>query len=185
MLAALVAAPGPKTDPKSGAIFPTQPGATWEYRVAGKTVVHRLAAAETKDGVVVLSIVEEGRDGKSTPVERLRESEKGVFRVEAVSEKVDPPLCLLQLPHVPEQEWETADTDGRVKGKHRAAGPEEVAVHAGKFRAVRVDSEYTFAGVTGTARRTDWYAAGVGRVKSVYSEGGTTWELSAFTPGKR
>jgi len=61
---------------------------------------------------------------------------------------------------------------------------EEVEVKAGKFQAVRVESE---TATNKTAQKaTTWFAPGVGIVKMEYDAGGqkVSQELKEFTPGK-
>jgi hypothetical protein len=73
---------------------------------------------------------------------------------------------------------------GRATGTAKASGPERVVVPAGTYRAVRVDMEMPYIdGRKGMAKRSYWYAPGVGRVKDVAD--GEVTVLKSFTPGKK
>jgi hypothetical protein len=61
---------------------------------------------------------------------------------------------------------------------------DEVVIPAGTYRAVRVDWEYEVPR-KGTARGSDWFAPGAGKVKTVVVDGpgaGNVMNLSPFEP---
>jgi len=64
--------------------------------------------------------------------------------------------------------WEAVWNEGRAEWKttYTVGDEEEVEVPAGKFQAVRVSRVIDGGGLK-QQRATDWYAPGVGRVKSV------------------
>jgi hypothetical protein len=208
--ALLAAAPAPKAP----AYLPAVEGATLVYRWTYKDVippgpagtVRRVeeqeseitevvtAVKKTDAGLVItLSQKMEGSEYGGTDTFLL--SEKGLFTTgtsltgpDIKGErrwKIDPPACLLKLPHKAGNKWEyhvKAQPGGLVGGKamKTAHGPEEVVVPAGKFMAIRVEYRATTKGKETTA--TFWYAPGVGLVKMV--DGDTVQELKSFRPGK-
>jgi hypothetical protein len=163
--------------------YPIKSGTKWTYRTGGKTFVVKIESVETKNGATVINIVTEEANGISNSYEKLLLSEKGVFRISSLGEKVEPPMCLLKLPAKPGMEWE-ADAGGLVvKETHKLFGPEEIEVPAGKYKAIRVESKVIYANLDEPLRYTDWYVPGVGCIKSVRGESVT--ELEAFTPSKK
>jgi len=171
-------APIPKGSPKEPLYYPVKPGTKWEYGVDRKTI----KSVDIREGETILTFVWEDATDKNERTERLAISTKGVFRLEAHGEKIDPPLCLLKLPRVDGQKWESARADGGCTGSHAAFGPEDVTVPAGRYKAIRVVSEYKLESIEKPIRRTDWFAPGVGLIKSVF--GDAVIELSAFSTPK-
>jgi hypothetical protein len=99
--------------------------------------------------------------------------------------KIDPPACLLKLPHKDRAEWayDCPAQDGGlvgVKATNTAYGPEEVVVPAGKYMAIRVEHAGTSNGKA--TKATFWYAPEVGLVKMLCD--GVVQELKSVTPGK-
>lgn len=167
-LAAATAAPVPRglVTPE---YFPTKLGASWVIQVAAqepakpKRVSEHtevVTAVEEKDGTKLVTVARD--DGR--PVARYAVSPGGVARVRQDGFTFTPPLRLLRLPSRPgdEWEWDSAVTSplppARLEGRCRAFGPEWVEVPAGRFRAVRVETECS----DGTADRSQvcWYAPG-------------------------
>jgi hypothetical protein len=86
---------------------------------------------------------------------------------EGLQATYDPPKQFLPNPPAVGQKWEWTGKDPTQvehHEKHRVVGVETVTVPAGKFRAIKVESEITGASVPLT--RTSWYADGVGLVKT-------------------
>jgi hypothetical protein len=157
-----------------------------------KTVVMAVAKADAGT-VVTLSEKMEGHEYGGTDTFLI--SEKGLFTTGTSltdpdlqcerSWKIDPPACLLRLPHKDGAQWEyncPSQPGGLMGGKatNTAHGPEEVIVPAGKYRAIRVEYRGTKNGKEETA--TFWYAPEVGLVKMVCA--GAVQELKSFTPEK-
>jgi hypothetical protein len=149
------------------------------------------AVKQTDAGTVVtLTSEEAGRETRTT--DSFVVSEKGLFTTGLSrvgpggrSWKIEPPACLLKLPHKAGGSWPydcPAQAGGlvEVKATRTAHGPEEVVVPAGKYRAIRVEHRGSTNGKPSTA--TFWYAPGVGLVKMV--TGDTVQELKSFKPGK-
>ena len=86
---------------------------------------------------------------------------------EGLQATYDPPKQYLPDPLVVGREWRWSGKDPTQvehQESSRVVGVEEVTVPAGKFRAMKVVTEMTGGGAAKT--RTDWYADGVGLVKS-------------------
>jgi hypothetical protein len=99
--------------------------------------------------------------------------------------RIDPPACLLKLPHEDGARWKyrvKAQPGGLAgaEATNTAHGPEEVVVPAGKYQAIRV--EYRGTRDSKEEAATFWYAPGVGLVKMVCE--GVLQELKSFTPKK-
>jgi hypothetical protein len=79
-------------------------------------------------------------------------------------------------------EWKR---DGGAEAR-KVFGPETITVPAGAFEAIRVEWWITLATAPEpVAVRTEWYALGVGLVKSrEHLTGETDAALGSFTPGK-
>ena len=116
---------------------------------------------------------------------RFDVSAKGVYSVGEGDAALGSPVCFLRLPFKKGETWEAAHKlDGETyPTKYTAAGEEEVEVPAGKFRCLRIESEYVFKGATCT--RTCWMAPRCGMVKKVDAGMGYvgTTVLKSFTPG--
>jgi len=195
------AAPLPDAPPEK-AYFTTTKGTALVYRYIGTDdkgqpdegeVTNIVTAVATTDAgtVVTLSHRHEGSLYAATDTYLL--SEKGLFTIgtsmtgpDVKGERrweIDPPACLLKLPHEEGTEWEfhcTAQPGGLV-GVHAtnaARAPEDVVVPAGTYRAVRVEQRGTTNGKETTA--TFWYAPEIGLVKMV-SEG-VVQELKLVIP---
>jgi len=195
------AAPVPKEPEKS--YRPTTKGTVRVYRYTsndrGKLVHDEItevvtAVERTKAGIVVtVSHHMEGSEFGGTDTFLL--SESGLFTtgnsmagpgIEGErSWKINPPACLLKLPHKDGTEWlyhVPAQPGGLMEGKaiKTAHGPEEVAVPAWKYKAIRVENR------AGSNDRepvaTFWYAPDVGLVKMVCD--GVVQELESVTTKK-
>lgn len=129
-----------------------------------------------------------GAEGHKTPAFRYEVSDKGVFKLGEDDTVYERPECFVRRPFKKGETWET--TDARLDGgaatiKYTSMGEEDVEVTAGKFRCVRVDSEYEFMGLTWT--RKQWLAPRCGMVKEVVvskdNDYAHTTVLKSFTPG--
>jgi hypothetical protein len=186
-LAVAPAAPVPK-DRQDDFSFPTRAGTKWVYRLTigkeEKSLTYVAKSAEaTVDGRKAVWISLD--DPKWASGGTMEVSEKGVFEQVAFpgGANLRPPVCLLQLPHRDGNKWETKTTVlDMIRTETRTAhGPELVEVPGGKYKAIRVESEYAHDG--GKARKqTQWYASGIGLVKWVVRD--EVWVLTAFHPAK-
>ena len=169
--------------------FPTTVGTKWVYEGTGGPEVHEVTAVEVKDGRKIVSVTWELdlASGKTKAVDRFHVSSVGVFKL-GVNEKVyDPPQCVLQLPHVPGQDWKWQPKgDDKDTWSYTAAGVEEVEVPAGKFEAIRVEQVMTLGKYS--LKTISWYAKGVGVVKREWETkpvaASGTVTLKSFTLGK-
>jgi hypothetical protein len=194
-LAAALAAPEEKAEEKGKdppVYFPTAVGAK---RVLEVRATHAAPYQETEVVTKVEAaggghrVTVESPDPGGPPPTAYEVSAAGVVRVAVGGGLPDPPLPLLKLPAKAGDTWDwvVAGFDGLKdppKLTFTVRGEEAVEVPAGKFQAVRVDRGSGRGPFAST--RSDWYAPGVGLVKSVEAFGGTekTSVLKAFTPGK-
>ena len=154
--------PHPKDPPPNN---PTAVGARWVYRTAdGTDEVRTVTKVETRGRDV---IVHEARvtGDEDIPLGATAVSPSGLSRPSSGGRDLDPPLPLLKLPAKPGETWEwTSPFDG-ARHKYKTRGEEEVAVPAGKYKAVAVEDEFARGGKP--VRGVYWYAPGVGLVKAV------------------
>jgi hypothetical protein len=182
-------APGsdPLTEVGASSYLATTRGSKWVYQESDKstfTVV--LTAVERTEKRTVVTLELEKPDGKTSPKEKLALSALAIHRIAAVGNPVEPPFCLLMIPHGEVKKWETklGGEIFQIRGNHSASGPESVRVPAGQFKCIRVESEDVISGglEDHRNRQTDWFAPGVGVVKSELN--GRKTELIKFIPGK-
>jgi hypothetical protein len=170
---------GQKSKAKSKAdYYPLQVGYSWTYR-------------NTEEGGYTLKVLnDETHEGESpryvvellSGVKVLKTYSKAdgwvlfhrenYLEHEGLQATYEPPVQYMPNPLVAGQKWEwTAKDPTQVEHREssRVVGPETVTVAAGKFKAMKVVTEIT--GGNAPMTRTNWYADGVGLVKSS-TEGG-------------
>jgi len=176
------AAPKPKAEDKPVPFVPTTPGDAWVV-VSPKGVARSwvVTEAERKDGALLVTTAEVGADGKPARTVTYEVTKVAVCRVAEDGKPLPAADCLLKLPPTPGAKWEqpmfapdgTRQADTAVR---TVVGEEEVETPAGKFKAVRVDTEYP----AGRPWSKVWYAPGRGVVMTDF--GGSAFKLKSFTP---
>jgi len=180
MLVLMPEAFGQKSKAKPAAdYFPLQVGYSWTYR-------------NSEEGGYTLKVLsEEPHEGGPTRyvvqfdsgVKILKTYSKAPGWVlcheerypehEGLKSMYDPPRQEVPNPLAVGQKWESKGKDPtqvEYRESSRVVGSETVIVAAGKFRAMKVVTEIT--GSIGAAKtRTNWYADGVGLVKSATQAG--------------
>jgi hypothetical protein len=165
--------------------YPTEVGTKWVYSIRGggggepayEHVLVLTKAERDGDGMVLTVEQASGRDpdGPTTPFYRLRLSAAGVEEVGKYGKDLSPTTWAIRGPVRIGANWENPDTDGSPGDTYTIGGEEEVAVPAGKFRAVRLDR--------GSGVRV-WMAPDVGVLK--WGQGTTaSAELTTFRRGGR
>ena len=181
LLAVAPADPVPKMKPQDS-YYPTAKGAKWVYDVNGADTPQVVTGVEKKGGATVVSVERRTNlEGRPVVTAKVAVSDEGLYQVEADGRALDPPWCLLKLPHRPGNKWKNTGEDPGQTETRTGFGPEEVEVPAGKYKAIRVESEALFEGKL--YRSTTWFAPGVGLVKFVHHDG-EVHVLKSFTPGK-
>ena len=163
---AVWAAPGAKDLPQK-AYYPTKVGTKRVYdQTGGGRYVEVITEVKTKDGQTQVTVCEE-TDGQLEPSDVVAVSEKGLTSLFSGSDKFDPPVTFLKLDAKPGDGWDVDSAAGglKLKGRFTLKGEEEVEVPAGKFKALRVESDMMVNGRPFKA--TAWYVREVGMVKSV------------------
>lgn len=195
VLAAIVpapAAPVPRHLMKEPTVYhATEVGAKWVYTVSddadprGREVVEVvMSVLEPRDGsgakfVEVGTLVE----GKPQSVGyRVAVSAGGLAEGKFEGpEKFVRRTTTLRVPDTLGSRWEEKiEGRGECKAVHTFRGAEEVTVPAGKFTALRVDTQYQFAHAT-WYKWHRWYAPGVGLVKAEQDRGAKK-VLKSFSP---
>jgi hypothetical protein len=191
------AAPVPKHLMKEPVYYhPTEAGSKWVYRYysaedeVGRDVIEVVTAMiEPKGGekgvrVAELGSVFDGKEQGSGCYTAI--SSKGLVEgYVAAGGNFVPRAESLRVSATPGTSWENTVGTGQTgrTEKHTFRGEETIEVPAGKFRALRVDTEFTYnAGGRRVWRR--WYAPGVGMVK-LEDSNGPRKVLKEFTPGKK
>lgn len=188
---AALAAPVPKEGKKNELYFPTAVGAKKVMQMkAGDTtreMTEVVTKVEEKDGVY--TVTTETDQGNGVTLTNVFEvSAKGVAHRGINGQEQKTPAAVVKVGGKPGDTWETeVPGPGRASAKrtYTQGKEEEVTVPAGKYKAVRVDSETT-PGAGPASKNSLWYAPGVGVVKSVVKLGNREFntELKEFTPGK-
>jgi hypothetical protein len=178
------AAPRAKAE-RAALYFPTTVGDKWKMQGSNP---HEVVRVEEKDGVTLVTVVDpELKDEKGQVVEATYEvSASRVCLVSVLTERFDPPECLLRLPAKPGTRWKTVMLNGRGEldtEVRTVRGEEEVKTAAGKFNAIVVDIEFP----AGEWSLTEWYAPGRGVVQRYHPhwESNRFEELESFTSGKK
>jgi len=153
--------------------FPLQVGYSWTYRnteEGGYTLT--VISAEPHEGGSSRYVVELSAGVKilqtysKAPEWVLFHAEKYVEQ-EGLQAVYEPPKQYLPIHLKVGQKWEWSGKDPTQVEFHetsRVVGRETVTVPAGQFRAMKVVTEIT--GNSAVKTRTNWYAEGVGLVKS-------------------
>jgi hypothetical protein len=187
---AALAAPAPKA-PKAEPYFPTAKGATKVFQTTlgdeVAEVTETVTAVDQKDGTVRVTV---SRNVNTDPAGQsvTEVSEKGLSLLSTDGDTYPVPAPLLRLSARAGETWtwerEKPGGGTAVRTTYTARGEEDVEVPAGKFRAIRIDSQLEIKSRVLTS--SHWYAPGVGLVKMVSTSGGVdrTQALKSFTPGK-
>ncbi len=107
---------------------------------------------------------------------------------EGLEAKYEPAKQYLKNPLVAGAQWGWSGKDYTqtdLEEDNQVTGPEDVTVAAGKFRAMKVVTRV--AGTTAPLTRTNWYADGVGLIKSMTEAGEIKygWELNDYSFKKK
>jgi hypothetical protein len=152
-----------------------------------RDVAKIVSKVERKGLSYVLSIENSIRDGFGTHEMDMVVSD-GSLEIKWPSEAVAHAIgTILNFAAKSEEPWKTEYFAGGQKAviQFTQKGTEEVEVTAGKYRALRVDSEVK--GISPSVTITEWYAPSVGLVKSVskFGELESCVVLKSFKPGKK
>jgi hypothetical protein len=177
-LAANSPAAKPKPAKSEADYFPLRVGDSWTYRNTEEGgYTFKVLSEEPQEGGSVRYVVE----FRSGVIIQNTFSKAGgwvLFHAESYPEHeglkatYEPPKQYLPNPLVAGQKWEWSGKDTTQMEHHessRVVGFENVIVAAGKFRAMKVVSEVSGGAIPMT--KTNWYADGVGLVKST-TDGG-------------
>jgi DUF3108-like len=194
LVSGLTAAAAPNLKGKGEPLYyPTKEGDKLVYEMQSPVatsmeITEVVTKVEKKDGALIVS-VERNMGGKTALPSQFSVSEKGVTRIATSGRDLPVPIPLLNLTTKPGDTWTYEPDTGGGGGParittYRMGREEMVEVPAGKFKALRVESEQQLG--ANVYKATLWYAPGVGLVKSVSISGDTerTQVLKSFTPGK-
>lgn len=170
--------------------YPLKVGTNWTYRVvlgseAKGQVTNQIAKIEKIDDQS-LARQETVAQGAVAATEHLSSTAKGIFRHRYNGVEVTPPVCVLRYPVKQGDSWGSEAKVGEqtIKMTSRVVGEEEVAVPAGKYKAIAVQVDGDAAGTK--IRTTYWFVANIGFVKQITDIGGNhiTLEMDKFEAGK-
>jgi hypothetical protein len=192
VLGQLAAAPVPKGGPKPPWKFPTQVGTKWVYTESGDRdaeVTETVTKAEKQDGARVLVIRYEsewtkgGAKWGEIDYTKWWLDDEGLFEASG-KPYAKPTYLLLMLPHNVGDVRERKHPDLQFsKTVSRALAEEKLKVPAGTFDCVRIETKL-YEGEQIAFVRTDWYASGVGLVKSTgFPHEKRVWVLKEFKLG--
>jgi hypothetical protein len=171
--------------PKPPQYMPTSIGSKWVYKKGNSECTEIISSVEHKKDGIIITISSLSNDNKTSELEKLLVTEKGLFTLEDNgSFKYDTPIQVLQLPFVKDASWRTNIDMAELKvSTSYKCTAEEIKVPAGTYQTIRVDWEFTVNKDTTPGRATYWYAQDVGVVK--FHSGYVTKELKSFTPGAK
>jgi hypothetical protein len=184
----IVSAVGAQDKMKETPWYPLQVGNTWTYKdSAGQRIVLKVAKHEKVDATMTARIEMLSPDNKVLNSENIGVTDKGVFRYRFGDQKPDEPVQILTASPKKGDQWKI-----NVKAlKETLVGTfkieeQEIKVPAGTYKTVAVISEDLTAADVKTPC-TQWYAEGVGLVKTTVKVNGQeiTLELEKFEPGKK
>jgi hypothetical protein len=143
-------------------------------------------------GAALIVTVRAGEGDGTSESWQYEVSDKGVYKVGEGDAVLESPECYLHLPFKKGETWETGHKhEGKTyTTKYTVSGEEEVEVPAGKFRCIRIESEFVYNGMTYT--HTRWRAPRCGVVKDLVvgkdndnlrTDDVRTTVLKSFTPG--
>lgn len=171
--------------------FPLRVGDSWTYRsTIGSTEYSQKVLNEKKqaDGTVRYLVEKVAGAKVQTSFSKaggwvLMHSERYPEH-EGLKADYEPAKQYLKNPLAAGAKWDWKGKDitlAEMEEASEVAGPEEVTVLAGKFRAMKVVTKITGASTPMT--RTNWYADGVGLVKSTTEAGqiSSGWELKDYS----
>lgn len=181
-LCASLAATGLADVKDSQTYFPTKVGTKWVYSYDGKDETEEITAVEKKDESLIVTVRRVDGFGKKSD-SQLKVSKEGLFRLTGGPAVTHPPMWLLKLPHKEGAKWKTfTGAFGMLESEVTAHGPEKVDVPAGKFEAIRIETQYPDKAGDDWIVGRCWYSRGVGLVKRTH--GDYVRVLKSFTPGK-
>jgi hypothetical protein len=168
--------------------FPLKVGSQWDYRVTADGEISQMSMVSGKieriDGLD-LTLVNTIQDGNIIFAEHMVCNKDGVFRHRIDGEAQAQPICVLKGQAQVGDSWQNSDTEDGVEFiiKAKVIALEEVAVPAGKFKALRVEYEVLVEEET-VVTMTLWFVANVGMVKQVVDLGGAEFviELERYQP---
>jgi hypothetical protein len=169
--------------------FPLSAGHTWKYRHSegAEFTIKVLDAEKQADGTTRYKV--ESQSGNQVLYWYSKTDgwvllhDKVYPDQEGLKAKYDPPKKHLKNPLVKGETWAwngMSEVNQQASETYKIIGPETVKVLAGTFRAMKIVGEISDGEATKT--RTDWYAEGVGLVKSMTEGRGLKygWELEDF-----
>jgi hypothetical protein len=191
LLAAVGAAQKGKKTPKVASdFFPLSAGDTWKYRHSegAEFTIKVLDVEKQADGTTRYKV--ESQSGNqvlywySKTAGWVLLHDKVYPDQEGLKAKYDPPKQHLKNPLVKGETWVwtgMSEVNQQASESYKVIGPETVKVLAGTFRTMKIVGEISDGEATKT--RTDWYAEGVGLVKSMTEGRGLKygWELEDYS----
>lgn len=175
--------------------FPLRVGDSWIYRsTSGGTEYSQKVIGEEKQADGTIRYLVEKLAGAKV---RTLFSKAGGWVLmhserypehEGLKAEYEPARQYLKNPLVAGSKWDWKGkdyTNTDLEEDNQVAGPEDVTVPAGKFRAMKVVTKV--AGTTTPLTRTSWYADGVGLIKSTTEAGQIKygWELKNYSFKKK
>lgn len=158
-----------------GPLYPLTLGLRWDYTLRQKqsdgSIKERVmgmgvALSATTAAGAIEARLERGYEGWSPPATRAVSDAAGVRLSRAADAPEGPSLQIIKLPAEAGSRWPGRPFTGGNSETIVVRGEEEIEVPAGKFRAVHVDHEITYADGDGDIL-SYWYAPGAGCVRMI------------------
>lgn len=175
--------------------FPLRVGDSWTYRSTSGSTEHSLKVLREEkqaDGTIRYEV--EKLAGAKVLMSYSKAGGWVLLHSERYTEhegleaKYEPAKQHLKDPLVAGAQWKWTGKDYTqtdLDEDNQVTGPEEVTVAAGKFKAMKVVTKVT--GASAPLIRTNWYADGVGLIKSMSESGEIKygWELADYSFKKK
>jgi hypothetical protein len=184
-----------KSEAPAADYFPLRVGDSWTYRGTTTDTQYTIkVASEEKQADGTIQYLVEKLAGAKVLTWFSKAGGSVLMHLERYPEheglemKYEPARPHLKNPLVAGSQWgwkgkDVTQTD--LEEDNQVTGPEDVTVPAGKFRAMKVVTKV--AGTSTPMTKTNWYADGVGLIKSM-SEAGEIkygWELKDYSFKKK
>lgn len=160
--------------------YPSKVGTEWTYAEGKRFQTLKLTAVTQKNEEQVLEICEK-REAKWVAYEKLLQSKAGLFRIEKIGSKIEPPIRVITNPFRMGDKWDRQITD-KAKAVWIVDKSELITVPAGRFYCISIKSQISY-GDGSSSSCTCWYADKVGLVKMA-GDDDITLELKTFSLGK-
>lgn len=167
--------------------YPLAEGLKWKYKVKGMTKSARVFVEVTrheKINGIMCARLEATLENQKKSAEYVRVEKDGIYRYQANSQSITPPLRMMLLPFEDEKTWTiNSKTLGMTLKGTFTASQGSITIGGVEYKDVVICKSEDFTISNKKVAQTCWYAKGFGMVKQVIKYGGQEMvlELEKFT----